>query len=179
MHTAIVRGWPPFASFATWATTDAEPVPVPPPRPRVMKTMSESGERLLELVLGFVGRRFPDLREGARPETAGQSPAEEDLLRSVNRQQVLGVGVAGDHVGAGEALFREAVDGVAATSPAADDLDVGLEGRQHRLELGVIVRRRRKRFGAAFVVSGKMGEDFLGEWSHQGEYPAAEARPAL
>src|SRR5208283_155456 len=84
-------------------------------------------ERLLELVLCFLRRLFPNLRKRPGPEAAGEPPSEEDLPGGMDREQVLGVRVGGDHLRAREALLRKPVDGVASAPAAADDLDVRLE----------------------------------------------------
>jgi hypothetical protein len=69
-------------------------------------------------------------------------------------EQMLGVGVAGDHLGAGEPFLGEPVDRVAAASAAADDLDVRLQRREDRLELRVVPGRGGRRVGRTPGVSG-------------------------
>jgi len=53
-------------------------------------------------------------------------------------QEVLGVGVSSEHLGACHALLNHAIDGVAAGASDADDLDVGAQRFEDLLQLCVV-----------------------------------------
>ena len=108
------------ASLAISATTGAAPEPVPPPRPAVMKTMSESRERLGDLLGVLLGRALADRRVAAGAEAAGDLVADPDLVRRVRLEERLGVRVAGDELDAHHLGPDHPVDGVAAAAADAD-----------------------------------------------------------
>ena len=83
------------------------------------------------------GRLLSDLRHGASAQTVGGGLADQDLLRCLDGQQVLGIGVDGAELRPLDAGLDAAVDGVAAAAAAADDLDADVELLCELLELAI------------------------------------------
>jgi len=94
-------------------------------------------EGRLQLVLRLARGLLADLRQGARPEPAGDPPAEEDLLRGLDRQEVLGVRVRGVQLRAHDAFLADPGDRVRAAAAHADNLDVRPHLAEELLELRV------------------------------------------
>jgi hypothetical protein len=90
-----------------------------------------------ELFLRLAGGLLANLRQRAGPEAFCDPPTQEDLLGRGDVEQVLRVGVAGEELGADDALAINAGDRVAPSAPEADDLDVGPHLAEHLFELGV------------------------------------------
>jgi len=63
------------------------------------------------------------------------TPSEKDFVRRPYSQEVLGVGVGGEDVRSHDAHLGQAIDGVGPATPAANDLDVGLQAFQYLDEL--------------------------------------------
>ena len=80
-------------------------------------------QRLLQLVARLGRRLAPDVRVGARAETARRLRADVDLHVGVAAEKRLRVGVHGDELDAREPRVDHAVDGVRPAAADADDLD--------------------------------------------------------
>ncbi len=83
------------------------------------------GQGIAELRLRFLGSVLPYLRERSSAQASGGAAAQQDLVLGADGQEVLGIGVGGVEIGAHYAFLGDTVDGVAASSSATDDLDVG------------------------------------------------------
>ena len=131
--TPIVSAPP---SLAICATTGAAPEPVPPPSPAVMKTMSESRERLGDLLGVLLGRALADRRVAAGAEPAGDLVADPDLVRRVRLEERLRIRVAGDELDAHHLGPDHPVDRIAPATPDPDDADqrevLGVGAQRHR-----------------------------------------------
>ena len=105
-----------------------------------MKTMSESAERLGDLLGVLLGRALADRRVAAGAEAAGDLVADADLVRRVRLEQGLGVRVAGDELDAHHLGPDHPVDGVAAAAADTDDANqrevLGVGPQRHRLSSG-------------------------------------------
>src|SRR3954463_9352060 len=130
--------------LAMSAMIGAAPVPVPPPIPAVTNTMSApaSASATREASSSAAARPISGLAPGPGPlgsgppvrgvapgaEPLGQGLAQVDLDGGLIRLQHLAVGVGDDEIDAFDSTFDHRVDGVAATTADADDLDRGTPG---------------------------------------------------
>ena len=111
--------------FAMSAMTGAAPVPVPPPMPAVMNSMSEPSI--------ISAMRSRSSIAASRP-ISGRAPAPSPRVSAVpscscaargRALQRLRVGVRADELDAEKPSVDHVLDGVAAATSDADDLDVG------------------------------------------------------
>src|SRR2546427_2041233 len=97
-----------------------------------------AAEEVSNLFLVLVGGLFADLRERAGTEAFREALADEDLLRRVDGEQVLGVRVHGGQLRARDPGLAASVDRVRSAPAAADDLDRDIDRLDNLFDLFVV-----------------------------------------
>src|SRR2546426_1085122 len=97
-----------------------------------------AAEEVSNLFLVLVGGLFADLREGSGTEAFREALADEDLLRRVDGEQVLGVRVHGGQLRARDPGLAASVDRVRSAPAAADDLDRDIDRLHNLFDLFVV-----------------------------------------
>src|SRR2546425_4876412 len=100
-------------------------------------------EELPDLLLALAGRLLPHLRQRARAEPLRETLADQDLLRSVDRQEVLRIRVNRAQLRARDPRLGTAVHGVRAAPAAPDDHDRDVQRLDGLRDLVVLRRLRR------------------------------------
>src|SRR2546426_933556 len=97
-----------------------------------------AAEEVSDLFLVLVGGLFADLRERAGAEAFREVLSDEDLLRRVDREQVLGVRVHGGQLRTRDPGLAATVDRVRSAPAATDDLDRDIDRLDDLFDLFVV-----------------------------------------